>query len=222
MSIVSTNNNSNPTIKHLRIYLNLLGEDTTGVMLHVWNNEGTKNYYGDDTRSDAGIPIDGIASEYGVYWDLPIFDNKQGKINLLPYKQDRQLLPKSVEVDINLASQSDYQIYSFKDQSQIYYEALKTPPLAFNGALAHWISTNTLLMPADIHKVELYHSAIGKMRIYSDKVECYDNKIEALNVEASMNANEKSWHSRFPHLHYLRAWRLPLNPDFAPNLIFLH
>lgn len=219
MSIASTKKSSSGNIKQLRVYLNLLGEDPTDVVLHVWNDTDAKNYFGVDAKDDVGIPIDGIVPEYGVYWDLPIYDTKTGKINVRPLRDGRELLPKSAEIDMGKLTQSNYQIFSFKGKSKIYYEPLQAPPLDFNGALAHWISVDTLLMPGDINKVELYHSAIGRIKVYADKIEGFDNKFEAVSFDGPLTKDTEAWRARFPHLHYLKAWKLQLNAEFAKSLL---
>lgn len=181
--------------------------------LHVWNNDQCAAYNGQGTEWNSGLAFDGVDKTYGAYWDLPFLTDDTGCINFIPHRGDEKPLPLDAKVQIADAAKAGFRAFTFKGDSNIYYEPLATAPVNLKGAAAHWVDGQTLLMPAGAKSVALYQSSTGNLAFDGKTVSGFDQKIDAVSSQ------NRSWVSRFPHLSSLRSWELPLQGDNAKQLL---
>ncbi len=199
-----------PAANQAVIYFKRSDGDYTGWGLHLWGASGavmSSNAYvgsnGETTWADP-LPPTGISAEYGAYYVVDFEADSWTSFNFIVHKGD--------EKDLGGLDQSfskslfGNDVYSFSGVGALFAEPLLAPPVALEGASAHWLTADTLVMnvPAGSETVQLFASADASIEVDASQGSINGGSRVALASAALSDALK----AKYPHLAGYQAWTL--------------
>ena len=194
------------------IFYKRLDGNYDGWGLHLWDGDGRTNGINElveGTGWDTPRPHDGIHPDFGAYYVIPMTQDDWGDFMFIVHKgNDKDI--GGLDHHFDRAKLGSQTLFTFAGVSKLYTEPHLVPPIAIDGAAAHWVDERTLAFnPGLVPTVKLY---------YSDKADIKTNAAEKTmegGTEVTLVRSEFSdaVKAQFPHLVDYKAWSLPSDFD---------
>lgn len=180
--------------------------------LHLWDGDGRTNGINElveGTSWDAPRPHEGVHPDFGAYYVVPMNTPDWGDFMFIVHKgNDKDI--GGLDHRFNRDQHGSQYLFTFEGVSKLYTEPHLAPPIAIDGAAAHWVDERTIAFnPGVVPMVRLYHSADAEIRTNaSEKTVEGGEEVPLVRGELSDEVI-----AQFPHLADYKAWQLPADVD---------
>ncbi|WP_431687611.1 pullulanase-type alpha-1,6-glucosidase [Hahella sp. NBU794] len=200
-----------PTASQAVIYYKREDNNYEGWGLHLWNASGAAFSPGDyisggETSWAKPLPATGVSTKYGAYYVVDFDSAAWSSFNLIMHNGDDKDLGGQDHTYTKATLGDD--AFSFSGVAVLYPDPLESPPVALEGAKAHWLDANLIAYNGS-GSVRLYHSASAAITVNATTGELSGGDAIEL-TSASLSDQVKA---RFPHLASYSAWALPDSAD---------
>lgn len=186
--------------------------DYEGWGLHLWDGDSRTNGINElvkGTSWDQPVPATGVHPEYGAYYVVRMNRDDWGDFMFIMHKGDTKDLGGYDHRFDRTATGSQY-LFTFEGVSSLYTEPHLVPPIAIDGASAHWVDATTLAFnPGMVPSVKLYYSETADI-----VTNAAERRIEGgTEVELERTELSDAVKAKFPHLAEFRGWKIPDSLD---------
>ncbi len=194
------------------IFYKRLDGDYEGWGLHLWDGDGRTNGVNElveGTSWDAPRPYAGIHPDFGAYYIVPMTQDDWGDFMFIVHKgADKDV--GGLDHLFDRAKYASQYLFTFAGVSKLYTEPHLVPPIAIDGAAAHWVDERTIAFnPGLVPTVKLFYSEKADIRTNAAE-KTMEGGSEVTLVRSEFSAAVKA---QFPHLADYKAWSLPADFD---------
>mgnify|MGYP000852608677 FL=1 len=185
--------------------------------LHLWDGDGRTNGVNElisSTAWDVPLAPAGVHPDYGAYFIVPMTGPDWADFMFIVHQgSDKDL--GGLDQLFDRATLGGQRVFTFAGVSKLFSEPHLVPPIAIEGAAAHWLDRRTLVFnPGPVPSVRLYYSADAD--IQTDAIA--KKIIGGRSVVLTRRTLGAELRARFPHLADFKAWTVPVDLDIGAAL----
>ncbi|WP_320822788.1 pullulanase-type alpha-1,6-glucosidase [Reinekea sp.] len=185
--------------------------------LHLWDGDGRTrglNELVSATAWDAPLAPSGVHPDFGAYFIVPMTGPDWADFMFIVHKGSAKDIG-GLDHLFDRAQLGSQTLFTFAGSAKLFTEPSLVPPIAIEGAAAHWLDTDTLVFnPGVVPSVRLYYSADAD--IHSDALA--KQMLGGAAVELTRSELSADLQARFPHLADFKAWTVPAQVDVGDLL----
>ncbi len=180
--------------------------------LHLWDGDGRTNGVNElveGTSWDAPRPHDGVHPDFGAYYVVPMNTDNWGDFMFIVHKgNDKDV--GGLDHRFNRDLHGSQYLFTFEGVSKLYTEPHLVPPIAIDGAAAHWLDERTLAFnPGVVPTVKLYYSEDANLRTNAAEKTMEGGE----SVPLTRTSLSEELKAAYPQLAEFKAWQLPADLD---------
>jgi len=185
--------------------------------LHLWDGDSRTNAVNElVSATDWAVPLapSGVHRDFGAYFIVPMTGPDWADFMFIVHKDSDKDIG-GLDHLFDRAKLGSQTVFTFAGVSKLYTEPSLVPPIAIEGAAAHWLDAETLVFnPSVIPRVRLYYSADADIRTDALAKQMLGGRAIDL-ARAELSGDLKA---RFPHLADFKAWTVPADLEVGALL----